>query len=324
MKDFVSIIIPHFNRTALLSKTIESILDQTSLNWEAIVIDDQSDQGEWEKLQRFASEKITVLQRKKGKKGPAACRNLGVEHAKGKYLLFLDSDDLLAPFCVEQRIAAMKDHPEADACVFLMKQFERCPVENGRLFNLQIDEGRWMASFIKNENPWNVTCPIWKKEAFLQIGGFDETFFYMEDPELHVRAIHHGLKFITMYHLPADCFYRVHNFDETKSRFYYNSIHYRIKFYRKLTSGAYPKTFVLQHKSNIKKGVNTLIKTFLYSRKNEFGDLYNLLMNWTKSSGLFSRIEIFRYHILLDLGNANHSILKRLKLKGLCYKLLPE
>lgn len=319
----VSIIIPHFNRSLLLKETIDSIKNQTYPDWEIIVVDDGSDEAEWKKLKSYEEEGIKIFQRTDGQKGPSRSRNIGVSKCSGKYLIFLDTDDLLASFCLEQRVISIKANPEMDACVFLMQEFEQKPGDNDGVYNLEIEEVKWIDSFIKNENPWNVTCPIWKKEAFIRTGGFDESFLYMEDPEIHLRALQSGLRFKTMYHLPADCFYRVHHFDETKSSFYYNSILYRIKFYRKLTSGFYPCSFVQQYKKEIKKGTSILIKTFLYSRRSQFNDLYNELMTWMKSSGLFSFVEILRYRLLLNAGNTEITFLKRLKIKGMCYKLLP-
>lgn len=323
MQPLVSIITPHYNRTALLKQTLQSVSNQNCNNWEVIIVDDQSEDGEWAALQRMASEKVKVMQRTSGIKGPSACRNFGARHAKGEYLIFLDSDDLLAPFCLEQRVNSMQAHPNVDACIFLMKEFEQTPGDSTAIFNSEINNEKWIASFIKNENPWNVTCPVWKKDAFLRMGGFDENFYCMEDPELHLRALTSGLIFKTMYNLPADCFYRMHHFDETKSSFYFNSIYYRIKFYDKLTSGFYSESFIQLYKPEIKNGISAMIKIFLYSRKNQFSDLYNELMTWMKSSGLFSPVEILRYRALLNAGNTNNTILMRLKIKGMCYKLLP-
>lgn len=319
-----SIIIPHFNRISLLKETISSIFSQSIENWEIIIVDDQSDNAEWAALQKFASDKVKVLQRKQGEKGPSSCRNLGAHHAKGDYLLFLDSDDLLAPFCVGQRASAMEAHREADACVFLMREFENGHHENGSIFNLQVEEKKWIASFIRNENPWNVTCPIWKKDSFQRAGGFDESLLYMEDPDLHLRALNMGLQFKTFYLMPADCYYRVHHFDKTKSSFYYNSIMYRIRFYQKLTGGFYSKDFLVQYNRDIKVGVNSLIKTFLYSRKNQYPELYIELLDWMHTSGLYSDNEIRKYRFLIETGNTESRLLQKLKIKGICYNMLPR
>lgn len=320
----VSVIIPHFNRTTLLAQTVESVKQQGYHKWEIIIVDDQSEEEEWQQLQQYASDKIKIIQRKEGIKGPSACRNLGVIEATGEYLLFLDSDDLLAPHCLQQRVDAMKQNPDLDAGVFLMEQFERHPGDNKEVFNTRMDKGGWIAAFIENSNPWNVTCPIWRKDSFEKIGGFDDSFLYMEDPDLHLRALYTGLQFETFYNLPPDCYYHIHHFDETKAKFYFNSILYRILFYQKLTSRFYSTQFIIQHKVSIKRGVNSLIRTFLYSRKNEFPELYLMLVLWMKTSGLFSRSDRMKYQLLLNLGNTNNVMLRASKIKRLCYSLLPN
>lgn len=286
--------------------------------------DDQSSEEEWQQAKSYEAldTRIKVIRREEGVKGPSACRNLGVKHANGKYLIFLDSDDLLAPFCVQQREQVMEQHPELSGAVFLMQNFEKYPGDLKTFFNNDVPENRLIDAFLQNENPWQTMAPIWRKEAFERTGGFDEKFLFMEDPDLHLRGLYGGEKFKTFYDNPPDCFYRVHHFDETKKDFYYNSILYRILFYQKVTSGYYDKTFVNTHRQSIKAGVNHLIKTFLYSRKNQFPELYKELMEWMYLSGLYSRLEINRYRFLLNTGNSENKILKKLKIKGACYRML--
>lgn len=297
---------------------------QTSGDWEIIIVDDGSDEQVYDELKKFESSKIKVLKRERLPKGPSACRNLGVKNASGKYLIFLDSDDLLAPHCLKQRTEIMDRHSELSAGVFLMKQFEKEIDDTGKIFNTDLPEEKWADAFLDNINPWNVTCPIWRKDAFERTSGFDEQFLFMEDPDLHLRGLYGGEKFKTFYDNPPDCYYRVHHFDETKKDFYYNSILYRIRFYRKVTSGFYSDDFINIHKESIKRGVSRLVKTFLFSRVSQFPELYEDLMAWMKSSGIFSKREIMRYRFLVKTGNTENKILKTLRVKGICYSLLPS
>lgn len=318
----VSIIIPHFNRLSFLKQTIESVRKQTLTDWEIIIVDDQSDVDVWKELQEWSTERIFVYQRMNRAKGPSACRNIGAEKAKGKFLLFLDSDDLLSPFCLEQRVKAMDENPEVEAGVYLMQEFLDSPGDRQNIFNRILAPSEWISFFFKNENPWNVTCPLWRKKAFETTGGFDESFLFMEDPDLHLRALQSGIGFKTFYDLPADCFYRVNHIDDTKTDFYYNSILYRIKFYQKLTSGIYSQVFVKSHKISIKTGVRNLVKTFLYSRVNQFPELYEELIKWMGSTGVFSRYEIMRYRFLMKAGNSESKFLKAMKVKGVCWRMV--
>lgn len=325
MNEIVSIIIPHFNRSALLQQAINSVKAQSYTNWEIIIVDDGSDATEWERLKTYEEEKIEIHKRADGIKGPSRCRNIGVSKSKGAYLIFLDSDDLLADFCLQQRVSEIENSNDTGMAVFLMEEFNNYPGDTRTCFNIDAPFSDLPCLFIQNENPWNVTCPIWKKEFFEQTGGFDESFLFMEDPDLHLRALYlQSSKIKTCYDKRADCYYRINHTDKSKESFWYNSIFYRIQFYKKITSGAYTNDFVIKHKQDIQIGIYRLITTFLYSRKNEFPGLYADLLSWMKESKLFSKIELIKLRFLIEGGNTNSAFLKRLKIKGICYKLLPS
>lgn len=320
----VSIIIPHFNRSQLLKQTISSVKEQTYKNWEIIIVDDGSDNNEFIKIKKYENEgNIKILKRSGGIKGPSSCRNIGVENAKGEYLLFLDSDDLLAPFCLEQRVAAMASSEQTNMGVFLMENFKECISDTKTNFNINTPVETSVSLFFQNNNPWNVTCPIWKKDFFDKVGGFDEELLFMEDPELHLRAINYpDAEIKTFYELPADCYYRINHIDNTKKDFYYNSIFYRILFYKKILEKN-SKEFISKNARYIKTGIYSLIKTFFYSRKNQFPELYDDLKKLMRGSKLFSSFEIRKISALMDLGNTESWFLKKMKVKGICYKLLP-
>lgn len=319
----VSIIIPHFNRTALLAETLASVRAQTYSNWEVIIVDDGSDQEEWERLQRLRDDKIIIKQRTGGLKGPSGCRNIGVSDAQGGYLLFLDSDDLLAPFCLEQRMSAMQQHPDLDLGIFLMEEFTTTPGDSGKIFNSDAPPSTWMHAFLGNQNPWAVTCPIWKRSFFHQIEGFDEKFLFMEDPDIHLRAILAGGKIKTFYTNPADCFYRIGYPDATKSLFWYNSILYRIAFYAKVLQNPSLPISEPSIRASIRKGIHQLIKVFLYHRKNDFPELYARFTKLLGDKRVFSAMDAQRLRSLIEFGNSNSALAKMLHAKGLCYRLLP-
>lgn len=131
----VSIVIPHFNRSQLLAETLNSIRRQTSTQWEVIVVDDGSDAAELEAVEQLQDEQIRVLRRTDGIKGPSRCRNLGAAAANGDFLLFLDSDDLLAPWCVQERINCLRHRPDADAVVIPTALFHAQPGDTPDLWN---------------------------------------------------------------------------------------------------------------------------------------------------------------------------------------------
>ena len=95
-KCVVSIIIPTYKRVKKLKRAIDSVLNQTFINWEIIIIDNHSDDGTKELIDNYKNPKIKILLiRNNG--NIAKSRNLGIKKSKGKYLALLDSDDLWTP-----------------------------------------------------------------------------------------------------------------------------------------------------------------------------------------------------------------------------------
>lgn len=94
-KPFFSILIPTFNRAALLKEAINSILSQDFIDWELIVIDDGSRDGTREVVEGFYDKRIRYFFQENSERG--ASRNHGIREAKGNYICFLDSDDLYQP-----------------------------------------------------------------------------------------------------------------------------------------------------------------------------------------------------------------------------------
>lgn len=111
VKPLVSIIIPTYNRSHLIGDTINSILAQSSSNWECIVVDDNSTDFT-EELMEFYCEKDSRIQfhrrPQKRKKGANACRNYGLELSKGKYIQWFDSDDLMVPEFLASKVKAIE------------------------------------------------------------------------------------------------------------------------------------------------------------------------------------------------------------------------
>lgn len=94
----ISIVIPVYNAAEFLPDLVDSILQQSYTNWEVIAVDDQSSDQSWAYLQQIAQKdaRFSVFQRDDSrKKGANSCRNLGLEQAKGEWVLFFDADDCL-------------------------------------------------------------------------------------------------------------------------------------------------------------------------------------------------------------------------------------
>ena len=105
----VSIITPVYNGEKYISETIESVIKQTYLDWEMIVVDDGSKDGSAAIVWRYAEKesRITLLQQPNG--GSASARNNGIRDANGQYIALLDSDDLWDPDFLKSQLALMKE-----------------------------------------------------------------------------------------------------------------------------------------------------------------------------------------------------------------------
>lgn len=322
--NLVSIIIPHFNRSLLLKEAVDSVKKQTYKSWEIIIVDDGSEYDEWFNIQAYQEENIKIFRRTDGVKGPSRCRNIGVSKARGKYLIFLDSDDLLIDFCLQQRVAEMETDTNISMAVFFIKKFIQMPGDSNQLFNINVSLDKSVNLFLQSKSPWQTMAPIWKKKFFEKVGGFDEDLLFMEDPDLHLRALNFtAAKIKLCYDKPADCYYRINHIDKTKESFWFNSILYRIQFYKKLIGNNHNIDFTSQNIKDIKVGIYNLIKHFLYSRKNQFPDLYIDFLKWIKEIKLFSFFEITKLEVLIGTGNSSLWILRKLKMQGICFKLLP-
>ena len=107
----VSIITPSYNSEDYFKATFGSVISQTYQNWEWIIVDDCSTDGSFEYVKELTKDdkRIIVLQAPKNG-GTAVARNIGLRHATGKYITFLDSDDLLDPNYLECQLEFMKDN----------------------------------------------------------------------------------------------------------------------------------------------------------------------------------------------------------------------
>lgn len=95
MNPFVSIIIPCYNQGQYLSEALESVYNQTFINWECLIIDDGSIDNTSEIAKLFVQKDSRFVYLYKENGGVSSARNLGIEISKGKFIQFLDSDDVL-------------------------------------------------------------------------------------------------------------------------------------------------------------------------------------------------------------------------------------
>jgi len=182
----VSVIIPAYNRRAMLLEAIDSVLAQSNRAFELIVIDDGSTDGtcESEQLRRLAE---TIRLERIDHRGPAAARNRGVAMARAPLVAFLDSDDLWSPDKLERQLAFMRDNP---GCA--ISQTGEIWLRNGQRVNPAIRHRKHAGDIFLDSLR---TCLIgmssvmMRAELFRSSGGFDEHMAAAEDYDLWLRIL---------------------------------------------------------------------------------------------------------------------------------------
>jgi teichuronic acid biosynthesis glycosyltransferase TuaG len=124
MNDLVSIIIPNYNSERYIRDTLESVLAQTYPHWELIVVDDCSSDTSPAIVQEYAlrEARMRFIRLEKPSGGPAHPRNIGLDSAQGKYVAFLDSDDIWHPQKLEIQLQALRLH-DASFCSTTITRF---------------------------------------------------------------------------------------------------------------------------------------------------------------------------------------------------------
>jgi glycosyltransferase involved in cell wall biosynthesis len=131
MHDLVSIITPNYNGAAFIAETIRSVQAQTHTEWEMIIVDDCSSDDSVSIIQGFLAQdgRIQLLQLPTRSGGPARPRNIALNHAQGKYVAFLDNDDLWHPQKLALQVQAMKKYGVAVSSAAMIRFSEASDVQ---------------------------------------------------------------------------------------------------------------------------------------------------------------------------------------------------
>ena len=124
MESLISVVIPIYNTEKFLERCIKSVMSQTYKNIEIILVDDGSTDNSREICERFAllDNRITVYHKVNG--GLSDARNFGVEHTKGEYITFVDSDDFIAPNYVSYLYTILFDNNADISCCCMIETTE--------------------------------------------------------------------------------------------------------------------------------------------------------------------------------------------------------
>lgn len=187
----VSIVIPCYNQSQYLNECLQSVLDETTEHWEAIVVDDASSQGDPEPIvHEFADPRIRLVRHKRNR-GLGAARNTGFRLAQAQLVLPLDADDRLAPAYLKKVGLALQQWPDAD-CAYPDFQFfgaENCVWHNQVCDAAIMTRRQWIPG------PGTLMrYSLWERIGGycedLELLGNEDWDFWLKAVTVGVRAIH--------------------------------------------------------------------------------------------------------------------------------------
>ena len=201
----ISVIIPVYNGAKTIKETIESVLVQTWQDFEIIVIDDGSTDSTLEVIKSIPDSRIKLFSYENT--GPSASRNRGISHAAGEFIAFLDADDLWKPDKLEAQLKALQDIPEAVVAYSWTNHIDESGqfLRNGSqiVVNGNAYERLLLVNFFEHGSN-----PLIRKQALLEVGGFDESLRQGEDWEMWLRlAARYDFVAVPL----PQIFYRVYN-----------------------------------------------------------------------------------------------------------------
>lgn len=187
----ISVVIPCFNSEEFIARAIESVLKQTYINYEVILVDNNSSDNTTSVIYDYMKRcpnRIKVLH--EYKKGAPAARNKGLYEAKGEWIQFLDSDDELLPDKLKQQME-VADNSEVDVVIGSSYTYK---VYNNKLYK--------SIRHTESDNVWKglltsrlgiTSANLWRREALLTVEGWDENRTSSQEYELLFRMLKNNI-----------------------------------------------------------------------------------------------------------------------------------
>jgi glycosyltransferase involved in cell wall biosynthesis len=208
----VSIIIPTYNRAHLIGETLDSVLAQTYTKWECIIVNDGSTDTTNSVVGSYLAKdpRFKYYHRPSDRpKGANACRNYGFEKSAGAFILFLDSDDLLAKTCVENRMILFVNDQNLDFVISNTGHYEDGCFSNQSLNKDPFSKTsyEYVLLFFSYKLPWTIMSVLWKKNILTDFR-YDERLIRFQDVDFHIQVLYRNeFKFMRLYEI--DNYYRI-------------------------------------------------------------------------------------------------------------------
>jgi glycosyltransferase involved in cell wall biosynthesis len=283
----ISVIIPTFNRAEFLKEAIQSVQDQDYFLgldkerfFEIIVVDDGSTDKTGEVVHSYEPEIRYVYQENRG---VSAARNTGLKHASGKFIAFLDSDDLWKRDKIRVQMSLMNTLSRAKMCYT-----DETWIRDGIFVNPKKRHQKYSGWIFDRVLPLcliSLSSALFRREVFEKIGSFDEDFPVCEDYDFGIRLTHR----YPVWFLTRPLIVKRGGHEDQLSRRYWGMDRFRIKALEKaLTMDLSPQQRERVHAEIVKKSW-VLAKGFAKRGKTADAERYRKLIEKYTSRGENSR-----------------------------------
>ena len=203
----ISVVMPCYNAAPFVVEAVECVMGLSHGNVELIIVDDGSTDGSKAILQALAEshpQRIVLLHQ--DRRGPYPARNLGLKHAKGDLVSFLDADDYLSQDCLE-KLAGALERQAADLAYCGWQNFGEGAPGSQPYVPPDYATMDTAAEFLRS-CPWPIHAALVRREAVEAIGGFSERCFSSMDYDFWLRLYAHTQRIVRVPEVMA--FYRWH------------------------------------------------------------------------------------------------------------------
>jgi glycosyltransferase involved in cell wall biosynthesis len=316
----VSIIIPTYNYSQYIEDTIGSLLQQTFEAWECLIIDNGSTDKTYEIVKNYLTKDSRLKYFFISHTTTSEARNIGLKNAKGQFIQFLDSDDLLSPEKLKCHADFLSVNPEidlvySDSLYFDDIDKDRKHLRKTRNANspneqLYFSGQSWeLLPLINAHNIWTICSPMFRKSILDFSGSFNPKLNWVEDWEFYYRLIAQNIQIKYIDSETSTCLIRVHPRSLS---------HQNLSMY---SQSILARKFI---KQTIKKtGLNGFIETdgLLKINSKQIIYLYKLKFNYLLNEKKF--LYAFFNGIIISLKLKDYKYLLKTGLDFVLYKMKP-
>lgn len=230
----VSVLIPCYNSERYIAQTLDSCLGQTCKDIEIIVVDDGSTDNSIKIIEAYASKYPNIRLFTQKNKGAPAARNKAFEHAQGKYIQYLDADDILGIEKLASQISRLAGEDDSAVVYGPCRMFED-RIEESMLYDAQIKQ--------KYDDPQKFLLDLWSSATMVlphswlvhrslveRAGGWDETLLKNQDGAFFAKVV--SLAGKVLYDAKSMVYYRTHNQESVSRKRSYRSEASRLTSYK--------------------------------------------------------------------------------------------